>query len=224
MLYVCGSCFSPLFLDFRAGFSDTIRPRGLEGKIADLSSDLNDSYRTELIRVRDHLCVQDTVDGGVSVMIRHLYSGTTLPSWEGVQYQSEEIDSSWPTGMASNNIDAQPDCDTITVQCHCGGVRFALNCHDVRGRYDGELPDFINPETNKPLVTICACNSCRLACGAFPVYWVSFLLKDVFAQAGSEALVASNCFPPSTMDLKSSTGYSNHGISRSSFWDAGDVS
>lgn len=198
-LLFCGVCSSPMFFYFANGED--------QGHFEVNTGVLPNIPDLELIRIRDHLYVEDTLDGGASIMMRRPNSdGKIVPRWKGMRHQSDEIHQDWPTVMEHESLLRAATSDEVAVSCHCGGVNFTLHWgkEDFAAMQRDALPYFVDPKTHKLLASFDACDSCRLACGTQPVYWISSLLKHMWFTQGEDPATPSlsRSFPQSISELK----------------------
>ncbi|KAK3190640.1 hypothetical protein K4F52_003331 [Lecanicillium sp. MT-2017a] len=136
----------------------------------------------ELIRFRDNLFVEDTLDGGAAIMLRRPNAdGAIIPSWKGFRDESEKIDINWPTESLRNELLRGSAPDKLLIGCKCGGVKFALQSgrEDFAAMKPEDLPYFVDPSTYKLSANCDACDSCRLTSGTMPMYWITALLKHM---------------------------------------------
>jgi hypothetical protein len=136
----------------------------------------------DLILIRDHLFVGDTVDGGASFMLqRPNADGVVVPRWKGWRGESEQLDVDWPSQPDRSKMMKGTLPDEIPIGCKCGGVSFTIQRakEDYAAMERKNLPYFVDPTTHKLLASCDVCDSCRLTSGTTPVYWISALLKHV---------------------------------------------
>ncbi|UNI15115.1 hypothetical protein JDV02_001681 [Purpureocillium takamizusanense] len=175
-----------------------------------------------LIRVRDHIFVGDTLDGGAAVWMRHLFDDSSsssapgsgdddavaprasspIPCYAGWRDKSEPVD---PAAMAAAAqardrpaaTAATPDDDIIPVHCRCRGVdlvlRRAAAVDDFSAVKDAsQLPFFVDPASHKLLAGFDACDSCRTASGAADIVNWTFTLLKHLDFAPSAASSSSS--------------------------------
>lgn len=150
----------------------------------------------ELAGITGHIFVGDTVDGGASVfMQRPNGDGEVVKRWMGWR-SSEEVGEMWP-----EDVSKDVSKEDVPIRCHCGGVDFRMKRPTVvfEGMSEEELPDFIDPDTKKAVVSFDACNSCRLMSGSHVSYWTFALLSQLTLSDG-------RVFPKDTKQLMSDMG------------------
>lgn len=158
-----------------------------------------------IVRIRDHLYVEDTLDGGASVMMRQPNpDGATVPCWAGMRNESAELGSNWPPKeRRTEALQATPP-EEVPVRCHCRGVDLVLRRGEAlfSAMKREELPFFVDPQTNRVLASFDACDSCRLACGSQPMYWTFALLKQIGFPRDNVGASSQDEFPQSYDDLR----------------------
>ncbi|KAF5670082.1 hypothetical protein FHETE_4765 [Fusarium heterosporum] len=153
-----------------------------------------------LVKFAQQIFVGDTIDGGVSPLLRDInHDGTKLRCWKGRAGKSEELSDGWPGGEETIAIGNAEKGD-IPLHCHCKGVDlvFRPSNVDFSTMNTDSVPSYIDPKTHKHLATLDPCNSCRLSCGVDIMSWTFALLKQIdFPQNSGES-----SFPQSTNELK----------------------
>jgi hypothetical protein len=133
-----------------------------------------------LFRLKKHIFVGDTLDGGASVWLRRPNpDGQEVPRFKE---NSDQIPWTWPEKPQPQN-----DAESVPLVCHCKGVNLRL--HRAAKRDDSKW--FLDPrDKNKRLASFDACDSCRLHFGNDIVHWTFADLADV-SQADGSAFPAS---------------------------------
>ncbi|OAQ81570.1 hypothetical protein VFPBJ_04154 [Purpureocillium lilacinum] len=220
----CGACGSPMFWgdgdeapQLEPGAASGNGDGGFEAFMGVLSN--NDvSGGGGLLRVKDHIFVGDTVDGGAAVWMRHLLGdssssgGGPIPCYAGWRDKSEPVD---PADMAAQARDrpSKPPPESVPVHCRCRGVDLVLRrgaaAADFSALKDAsQLPFFVEPATHKLLASFDACDSCRTSFGTDVINWTFALLKHIdFAPSTSTSTstassTSTSPFPDSSLDLK----------------------
>lgn len=134
-----------------------------------------------VVKVTDHIFVEDTKDGGLRDMMAH------LPSWEGWQDQSKKIEKGVPY-KTTRIPQHHPTEDKLPCYCHCKGIRFDITGPNAASRkaimkehLDLIVPWHVGAEErqnkdNDPfwlpgekqdryLAGLCVCSDCRTASG-----------------------------------------------------------
>ncbi|KAI0201642.1 hypothetical protein F4808DRAFT_107968 [Astrocystis sublimbata] len=172
-----------------------------------------------LVRISDHVFLDDTVDGGAVPWLcdsNHNSSDRPPRLWRGQRHQSEELpvelhnmtlDESAPAPDASEDSTPQTE---IPIRCHCGGVNLILrpsiaDFAAAAARGD-ELPWFVDPASHKSRASFDACDSCRLWSGSDIYYWTFVLLRHLSFpdthSPTSQTLYPCEIFPSSSLALK----------------------
>lgn len=196
-LLFCGTCSSPMFWRGRVeGEADTYEA---------FTGVLSNNPVPGLVRVKEHIFVGDTLDGGVAVWQRHLARGdgdardAPIPCFGGWGHRGEELD---PDTLSAKNADAIPD--EIPFHCRCRGVDLVLRrgTADFAAMDPSELPWFVEPVTHKLLAGFDACDSCRKTSGVDVFNWTFTLLRHVDYPGGGG-------FPRTTPALRAAVGSPN---------------
>lgn len=188
-LLFCPTCSSPMFfLDRR----DTTRLLGVFTGVLD-------NEDADLIKV-DNIFVEETMDGGASVWLRHNLDGSNTGRFklDNTHNNPEELPSDWPLASDLTGYESYGNGERdIPIRCKCKGVDFVLHREDYQGVPDDELPPFIDPKTRKMVAGFCACDSCRLQCGIDVFNWTYASMKTISYGKSDKS------FPLTSFELKS---------------------
>ncbi|KAI9664768.1 MAG: hypothetical protein M1821_006216 [Bathelium mastoideum] len=147
----------------------------------------------DLIKITEHIYVEDTVDGGASVFLRKPnVDGEEIPRY---RERSGEIAWNWPEPSSLTGLEGKQEQVSIPMWCHCKGIKLFLHRGHYASKERGELPWFIDPRTNKLLASFDVCDSCRLQFGVDVVIWTFIELANISQADGS-------AFPNSMAKLK----------------------
>ncbi|KND90194.1 hypothetical protein TOPH_05073 [Tolypocladium ophioglossoides CBS 100239] len=195
-LLFCGTCSSPMFwrsrLEARADAYEAF------------TGVLSNNPVPGLIQVKDHIFVNDTLDGGVAVWQRHLNGDDAkdapIPCYSDWPHKSEELD---PATLSAKDPETTPD--DIAVHCRCKGVSLVLRrgAADFAAMDPAKLPFFVEPGTHKLLAGFDACNSCRKMSGVDVFNWTFALLQHIDYPGGDGS------FPRTTPALKTAVSSLN---------------
>lgn len=211
--FSCPTCSCLMFVHFPAGIE------GDEERFEVCAGVLPNLPDVELIRIRDNLFVDDTLDGGATIMLRRPNAdGELIPSWKGFRNHSEQIESNWPTKEDRSEMLRGPSLDKLAIGCKCGGVKLALQSgkDDFAAMKAEDLPFFVDPTTYKLLASCDSCNSCRLTSGTTPMYWISALLKHMlFRTVGDNGQdTTQNGFPDTITSLEAAVKNSSDNLNQ----------
>ncbi|KAJ6445664.1 exocyst complex component Sec10 [Purpureocillium lavendulum] len=222
----CPACGTPMFWS-EAGEPDDAGLDAFMGVLsnngnidADIPGAATTTATTRLFRLKSHIFVDDTRDGGAAVWMRRLLgdddpSRAPIPCFGAARDQSPLVD---PEDMAAaaaaasrarakdtattatpDDDDDDDNDDGIPVRCVCKGVDLVLR----RGLADfsavkdaSQLPFFVDPASHKLLATFDACDSCRGAFGIDIINWTFALMKHVDFAAPSSSSSSSSSPPP----------------------------
>jgi hypothetical protein len=181
-LLFCATCSSPMFFDVKKEndhylgiFTGTLTNEALD-----------------LVKFAKHIFVDDTLDGGASVWLRHNADGSEperLKHYDGVLSQD------WPLSTKLTGYEGKRE-DSVAIRCKCKGVDLVLHRGDYSDTKQDELPYNIDPKTHKFSASFCGCDSCRLQSGIDVFNWTFSELKNI--SFGS----SNNAFPTSGLELK----------------------
>ncbi|KAF8174088.1 Mss4-like protein [Pholiota molesta] len=181
--YFCATCSSHLF-------------KCIDETVWYVSSGILDNVEG-LARLRSHVWVKDTMDGGMANQLREV-AGHRLPRFAQAE-GSKELPLNW----RSENLPSKEEmkkAEGLDGYCHCGAVRFTVtrpNIYSIMPQ--APYPDLLMPTSLKPLAKIrnskdekwwlylaghCVCTSCRLGSGAEVQSWAFLSRANVF-EAGS---------------------------------------
>ena len=192
----CGTCSGPLFW---RKHTDQAESLGI------FTGALKNIPEPAVVSITDHICVEDTVDGGASPWLRWLNdNGTESRRWKGRVEVSEEITSDWPSLEALMKVHDKKGPDVFRIQCHCKGVDLELRRGDAdfETMTADELPFFVDPTTYKQIATFDACSFCRPMFGVDIIHWTFALLQHLDFPSGPEAQGISTGFPKTVAELK----------------------
>lgn len=180
ILFFCGTCSTPLF--GKAGKYICI-PDGVLPNISE----------ADLVRTKDHIFVEDTLDGGASNYMQTGNSdGLPIPRWNG--YRQTKADPDWPSNDELKSLKTKGD--HIPFRCHCKGVDLLLERPTVTyADPKKELPRFVDPQSKKLVVSFDVCDSCRLSSGNSIWYWTFSNLSQISDPSGKP-------FPTTVQALK----------------------
>lgn len=181
-LRFCKTCSSLMF------YEQTHEPKKL-GVFTGVLKNVND----DLIKFTDHIYVGDTIDGGASVWYRR-------PNKDGAEIprlltREDEVSWNWPGPVDQERIKRAEAQDSLPLWCHCKGINLRLHRGDYANVPRDQLPDHVDPRTNKFRASFDACDSCRLQFGNDMVNWTFTELKYLTQADGGD-------FPDTAPDLK----------------------
>ncbi|CAK4030528.1 hypothetical protein AC579_4594 [Lecanosticta acicola] len=147
-----------------------------------------------------HEFVEDTLDGGFADFLPSI-NGKHLPRCPGAAGKGEEVPIPW-TAPGRPTTNPSPN-DKLLAQCKCTGVSFYISRPSTTSTLAEQYyPDFPPPNSisttrnelsylrsnnTKFLAGLCACDSCRLACGMETVTWAFVPTCDIsLDEAGKE--------------------------------------
>lgn len=200
-LLFCPTCSTPMF------FSDTRNP---ERELVILTGALrNDPI--DPIKIKYHIFVGDTKDGGASMWLRK-------PNADGTEIKRYYARAENDEGQAAQPIPSDwPPSDTLTgyetktqgpvpIRCKCKGVDLEWLPGSYDGKKESELPWFVDPHTHKALGGFCACESCRLPGGCDVWNWGFAELKDISFAGKREG------FPDASTELRAMVDAKNSSL------------
>lgn len=139
------------------------------------------------IQIKEHICVEDTQDGGSSTWLLSA-NGRPIPRYAGCD-RDKPLPPDW---LGSNHISAEKsesgELETqehLEVHCLCRGVDFLIERpNEHSASFDAPFPDVIPtaehgsrnqhwwlPKKRCYAAGTCACRTCRLAAGVEIVEW-----------------------------------------------------
>ncbi|KAI2615799.1 Mss4-like protein [Hypomontagnella submonticulosa] len=200
----CGTCSTPMFWE-------SVK---YPSKLGVLSGSLK-NIDVNLIKLTEHIYVDDTLDGGASVWLRKPNAdGKEIPRYRG---RSAEIPWDWPQVPRVTELEGTQEQGAIPIWCHCKGIQLLFRRGDYASWEREELPWFIDPRVNKPLASFDACDSCRLHFGTDIVNWTFVNLTDISQANG-------NAFPRTTGELKAAVDTGDSAIGTLAYYQSsGDV-
>ena len=161
-------------------------------KLGVLTGVLNNA-NANLIKFTDHIFVGDTIDGGASVWYRRPYGDDVeIPRF---MTRENEVSWDWPGEVDKEKVREAEAPDFVRLWCHCKGVNLRLYRGDYADVPRDQLPDHVDPKTNKFRASFDACDSCRLQFGNDVVNWTFTELKNLKLDDGGD-------FPTTAPDLK----------------------
>ncbi|KAK3370012.1 hypothetical protein B0H63DRAFT_485929 [Podospora didyma] len=229
-LLFCGTCSSPMFFEEH-------EPVQIQGKeedkitygvftgvlrdpvVANVGGDDGEKEKKKLpqplVRFKDHICIEDTKDGGAAVWLRRQTEDASAPvarRWLGRRDKSELIPpmEHWPpvAELQQKQPLAEGDGD-IPIRCHCGGVDLVLRAGAARREFaaqkekgEEELPWFVDPATFKSVGSLDGCDSCRLSAGVDIFNWTFALVKHLGYAATNTPGGDGYGFPKSSIELR----------------------
>ncbi|KAL9087623.1 MAG: hypothetical protein Q9165_006547 [Trypethelium subeluteriae] len=147
----------------------------------------------DLIKLTEHIYVEDTIDGGASVWLRKPNAdGKEIPRY---RERSGEIAWDWPQASSLRGLEGKQEQEDIPIRCHCKGIKLLLRRGDYASIGGGERSRFIDPRTKKSLASFDACDSCRLQFGVDIVHWT-------FVEFANISQADGGSFPNSMAELK----------------------
>jgi hypothetical protein len=181
-LLFCPTCSTPMFFDVT---KDTDRYLGVfTGTVT------NESLN--LVKFGRHIFVNDTIDGGASVWLRHNTDGSKPKRFKRFD---EELSQDWPSIVSLTGYEAKKE-DSLPIRCKCKGVDLVLHRGDYTDKEESELPFNIDPKTHKLLAGFCGCDSCRLQSGIDVFNWAFAEMRYISFGTSDKK------FPTSASELK----------------------
>jgi hypothetical protein len=160
-----------------------------------------DNIEGDVVKIKSHIFVEDTIDGGATMWLRHPNKDGSAAKRYKIRTNGEEYPPDWPAPESLTGFEAKKE-DTLPIRCKCNGVKFELHRGDYTGKKEDELPWFIDPRTHKNLVGFCACDSCRQWSGIDLFNFVFSEIKYV-SFPSSDTSSPTQGFPTSTSELRS---------------------
>ena len=206
--HFCAICGSHMFISRNAGQTWKV----CSGAV-DRIPNRPGSPPLALTNIQRHEFVADTKDGGLSLYMEkmhghavlvHLDGPDTPPKASWLARVRELEASSGSTNSREDRTQLNRTSDTLTAQCHCGGVKYYITRPDVQSsQFSAPWPDLLRPYHSydsanpdgikwwlcgsKYLTGTCACRSCRLA-GGFPIQCWAFVPRHNIRWANGDAM------------------------------------
>ena len=205
----CGTCSSPMFWRERHPEKEQ-KGKEEEETFEAFTGVLSNNAIPNMIQVKDHIFVGDTLDGGAAIWLRHLMkdkSGAPVPCYRSWRHDSEFVDPDAMAAASEAKMKHVPVPDEIPVHCRCKGVNLILHrgIADYSAKEPSQLPFFVDPSTHKLIAGFDACHSCRTSAGIDVMNWTFTLLKHIDyapSSSSSDAPSSRSSFPSNTLDLK----------------------
>ncbi|KAI1321237.1 hypothetical protein F5Y16DRAFT_73022 [Xylariaceae sp. FL0255] len=159
-----------------------------------------------LLRITDHICLEDTLDGGASPWLRDVNHGGVRPRlWKGRRDESDELAQEWPAIHSLPDSSVTTDAGEINIRCRCGGVHLVLQnpTKEFATTPRSELPQIVDPTTNKFLANNDVCDSCRLSSGIEIFNWTFIQLRNLSFGTSSQEGKGSE-LPKLSTEIKTS--------------------
>lgn len=151
----------------------------------------------DLIKWGNHIFVEETIDGGATVWMKHNVDGSELKRFklDDKRNGPKQLSSDWPLAAQLTGYEARKE-DSVPLRCKCEGVNLILHRGDYANVKEKDLPYNIDPTTHKLLASLCPCNSCRLQAGVDVMNWTFAEMRNIsFAKNDAS-------FPDSAPGLK----------------------
>lgn len=179
----CGTCSALMF--YESAKSPT--------KLGTFSGVLK-NIDADLIKLRKHIFVEDTIDGGATFWLRKPNpDGREIPRRR--EYEGD-MPWDWPNTANKTAVESKQGQQSLPIWCHCKGIRLQLHRGDYANKIREDLPWFIDPRTNKSLASFDVCNSCRLQFGATDIiHWTFAELINISQPDGG-------AYPKTMTELK----------------------
>jgi hypothetical protein len=178
----CGTCSAPMFYDSQKD----------PGELGVFSGALK-NIDTDLIKLTEHIYVEDTIDGGGSVWLKRPNADDKeIPRF---RERSGELSWDWPQVSTSTVLKDKREQGSVPIWCHCKGVEMVIHRGNYAAKKREDLPWFIDPRTNKPVASFDVCDSCRMQFGSDTIYWTFTELINI-SQADGGA------YPTKAAELK----------------------
>lgn len=151
----------------------------------------------DLIKWGNHIFVEETLDGGATVWLKHNVDGSEVKRFklDDRRKGPEELSSNWPPAAQLTGYEIRKE-DSVPIRCKCGGVDFVLHQGDYANIEEKDVPYNIDPKTHKLLASLCPCDSCRLQAGVDTMTWTFADMKNISFANGDAS------FPDSAPKLK----------------------
>lgn len=159
--YTCPTCFCRIFNKLPE-----------EGRLTAFAGALNNL--PGLLKFEEHIFVQDTIDGGASMWMRHSPDGAPSDRWTEFADHSHKLSFDWPGTAKGSGTSAGEAArpDIAPLWCHCRGVKlFVRSGTDLLSLPPDEIPWFVDKTTGKYETILDGCDSCVKTTGADTVYW-----------------------------------------------------
>lgn len=208
----CGTCSSTMFWDIVLPQDESTGTPTVTGReLGVFTGVLQRDGPKGLVRLVEHMCVGDTVDGGASMWMRRPNGdGVPVTRWAGVRQTSKTVPEAWPgtTRPAATCREGGWHMQDMSIRCHCQGVDLVYRSSEANAEFmaaePAELPRMADPVTKKPIVGMDACDSCTRSFGVDFVHWTFSFLRHI-GFAASAALEPSQSrhadFPPTLAAL-----------------------
>lgn len=141
--------------------------------------------RTEgLIKVKRHIFVKSTLDGGAADHIRH-FEGKEVPRYEGWP-ASKPLNWGWKAESITNRIPLSDSEDRLKAYCHCKTISLYITRPKQEEAKDPTkfwlIPaDEDDPKSRPRYISAhCPCNSCRLTAGSLLVTNIIIPCENMF--------------------------------------------
>ncbi|RFU30671.1 hypothetical protein B7463_g5656, partial [Scytalidium lignicola] len=166
----------------------------------------------DLIKLTKHIFVEDTLDGGASVWFRRPNpDGIEIPRF--AQFAGDKAMSSQVTSSSSTEPESKQEQESLPLWCHCNGIQLKLHRGNYASKKREELPSFIDPRTNKPIVTFDVCDSCRLQFGQDIIHWTFVELANISQPDGG-------AFPKTIAELKTAVDAGDPAVGTLAYYES----
>lgn len=202
-IFFCGSCGSPMFCYERRS-ANGAGQAGEEETLEVFTGVLSVGGRADAVRVRDHIFVGDTLDGGAAIWMRHLPGQTTpLPCYRSWRQTSGLVD---PVAMAEPSRDGirNQTRENVPFHCHCRAIDLVL-CRKATDNLARRQPAGHSARSGhsspyKLTAWFDASRSSQTCAGVDVMSWVSVKLRSI-----GFASFPGTRFPSNIEDLRLAT-------------------
>ena len=150
-----------------------------------------------IVEMKNQIFISDTKDGGLSEWLPE------ITSWEGWMHTSKEVQSGSKDPLISYSSADALKITKLHGTCHCEGVQFNITRPDERSKqlsspwsdnlrayhsHSSENTEdvkwWLSPDNMRYLAGLCACASCRLACGYDIQAWTFVPMANILQTNG----------------------------------------